>query len=71
LFQKVGNFIGAGGYLHKNGCYWAHCVAKGFSQTPGKDFQENHALVVSETLCTLLLSKHKQGTYKKRNHPQL
>jgi hypothetical protein len=37
------------------GHYQARCVAKGFSQIPGKDFQENHAPVVSDTTLHLLM----------------
>jgi hypothetical protein len=35
--------------------YQARCVAKGFSQIPGKDSQENHAPVVSDTTLHLLM----------------
>jgi hypothetical protein len=38
-----------------DGCYSARCVAKGFSQIPGKDFQENHAPVISDTMLHLIL----------------
>jgi transposase InsO family protein len=38
-----------------DGRYRARCVAKGFSQIPGKDFQENHAPVVSDTTMHILL----------------
>jgi Reverse transcriptase (RNA-dependent DNA polymerase) len=38
-----------------DGRYRARCVAKGFSQIPGKDFQENHAPVVSDTTLHLLM----------------
>ena len=38
-----------------DGRYRARCVAKGFSQIPGKDFQENHAPVISDTTLHLLL----------------
>jgi hypothetical protein len=33
----------------------AKCYAKGFSQIPGKDFQENHVPVVSDTILHLLM----------------
>jgi Reverse transcriptase (RNA-dependent DNA polymerase) len=39
-----------------DGRYRARCVAKGFSQIPGKDFQENHAPVVSDTTIHLILA---------------
>jgi hypothetical protein len=35
--------------------YRSSCVAKGFSQIPGKDFQENHAPLVSDTTFHLLM----------------
>jgi Reverse transcriptase (RNA-dependent DNA polymerase) len=35
--------------------YRARCVAKGYSQIPEKDFQENHAPVVADTTLHLLL----------------
>jgi hypothetical protein len=35
--------------------YQARCVAKGFNQIPGKDFQENHAPVVSDTTSHFLM----------------
>jgi hypothetical protein len=38
-----------------DGSYRARCVAKVFSQIPGKDFQENHAPVVSDTTLHLLM----------------
>jgi Reverse transcriptase (RNA-dependent DNA polymerase) len=38
-----------------DGCYCARCVAKGFSQIPGKDFQENHAPLISDTTLHLLM----------------
>jgi Reverse transcriptase (RNA-dependent DNA polymerase) len=38
-----------------DGRFRARSVAKGFSQIPGKDFQQNHAPVVSETTMHLLL----------------
>jgi Reverse transcriptase (RNA-dependent DNA polymerase) len=38
-----------------DGRYRARCVAKGFSQIPGNDFQENHAPVVSDTTLHLLM----------------
>jgi hypothetical protein len=37
-----------------DGPYLARCAAKGFSQIPEKDFQENHAPVVSDTKLHLL-----------------
>jgi Reverse transcriptase (RNA-dependent DNA polymerase) len=39
-----------------DGWFRARCVAKGFSQIPGKEFQRKHALVVSETTLHLLLA---------------
>jgi hypothetical protein len=38
-----------------DGKYRARCVAKGFSQIPGKDFQENHAPGIADTTLHLLL----------------
>jgi Reverse transcriptase (RNA-dependent DNA polymerase) len=38
-----------------DGCYRARCIAKGFSQIPGKDFQENHSPVTSDTTLHLLM----------------
>jgi hypothetical protein len=38
-----------------NGRYRARFVAKGFSQIPGKDFQENHAPVISDKTLHLLM----------------
>jgi hypothetical protein len=38
-----------------NGQYRAHCVAKGFSQIPGKDFQENLAPFIADTSLHLLM----------------
>jgi hypothetical protein len=38
-----------------DGRYRARCVAKGFSQIPGKYIQENHAPVVSDTTLHLLM----------------
>jgi hypothetical protein len=38
-----------------DGRYRGRCVAKGFSQIPGKDFQENHAPVVSDTTLHLII----------------
>jgi hypothetical protein len=38
-----------------DGRYRARTVAKGFSQIPGKDFQENHAPVVNDTTFHLIL----------------
>jgi hypothetical protein len=38
-----------------DGRYWAICVAKGFGQIPGKDFQVNHAPLVSDTTLHLLM----------------
>jgi hypothetical protein len=37
-----------------DGRYRARCVAKGYSQIPGKDFGENHAPVVSDTTMHIL-----------------
>ena len=43
-------------YVQKDdGRYRARTVAKGFSQIPGKDFQENHAPVVHDTTFHLIL----------------
>jgi Reverse transcriptase (RNA-dependent DNA polymerase) len=39
-----------------DGRYRARCVSKGFTQIPGKDFQENHAPVVSDTTIHLILA---------------
>jgi Reverse transcriptase (RNA-dependent DNA polymerase) len=39
-----------------DGQFRVRCVAKGFSQIPGKDFQDNHAQVVSDTTLHLLLA---------------
>jgi hypothetical protein len=38
-----------------DGLYQARRVAKGFSQIPGNNFQENHAPVISDTTLFLLL----------------
>jgi hypothetical protein len=38
-----------------DGRYRGRCVAKGFSQIPGKDFQENHAPVISDTTLHLII----------------
>jgi Reverse transcriptase (RNA-dependent DNA polymerase) len=38
-----------------DGKYRSRCVAKGFSQIPGKDFQENYAPVIADTTLHLLL----------------
>jgi hypothetical protein len=38
----------------EDGRYRARCVAKGFSQIPGKDFQEHHAPVITDTTTHLL-----------------
>jgi hypothetical protein len=35
-----------------DGSYHRNTVAKGFSQAPGKDFQEHHATVVSQDFGT-------------------
>ena len=44
-------------YVQKDdGRYRARTVAKGFSQIPGKDFQENHAPVVNDTTFHLVLA---------------
>jgi hypothetical protein len=50
-------FIGARWVLVRkdDGCHRARCVAKGFSQIPGKYFQENHAPVISDTTLNLLM----------------
>jgi hypothetical protein len=37
-----------------DGRYRAHCVARGFSQIPGKYLQENHAPVIADTTLHLL-----------------
>jgi Reverse transcriptase (RNA-dependent DNA polymerase) len=43
-------------YAQKDdGRYRARTVAKGFSQVPGKDFQENHSPVVHDTTLHLIL----------------
>lgn len=43
-------------YVRKDdGRYRARTVAKGFSQIPGKDFQENHAPVVHDTTFHMIL----------------
>jgi Reverse transcriptase (RNA-dependent DNA polymerase) len=39
-----------------DGQFRARCVAKGLSQIPGKDFQDNHAPPVSDTILHLLLT---------------
>ena len=41
--------------IKDDGRFRARCVAKGFSQIPGKDFQENHAPVITDTTTHLLL----------------
>ncbi len=41
--------------LKDDGRFRARTVAKGFSQIPGKDFQENHAPVVNDTTFHLSL----------------
>jgi Reverse transcriptase (RNA-dependent DNA polymerase) len=41
--------------MKMDGRYRARCVAKGFSQVPGKDFQENCAPVIANTTLHLLL----------------
>jgi Reverse transcriptase (RNA-dependent DNA polymerase) len=41
--------------LKNDGRYRACTVAKGFSQVPGKDFQENHAPVVSHATFHMIL----------------
>jgi hypothetical protein len=50
-------FIGARWVLARkdDGRYRAKCVAKGFSQIPGTDFQENFAPVISDTTLHLLM----------------
>jgi hypothetical protein len=42
--------------LKDDGRFRARTVAKGFSQIPGQDFQENHAPVVNDTTFHLILS---------------
>jgi hypothetical protein len=42
--------------LKDDGRFRARTVAKGFSQIPGKDFQENHAPVVNDTTFHLVLT---------------
>ncbi len=42
--------------IKDNGIYRARTVAKGFSQVPGKDHQENHAPVVHDTTFHLTLN---------------
>jgi Reverse transcriptase (RNA-dependent DNA polymerase) len=51
-----------------DGRYRARAVAKGFSQVPGKDFQENHAPVVNNAtfhlvLALMVLSKLEVGQF--------
>ena len=43
--------------IKDNGTYRARAVAKGYSQIPGKDFQENHAPVVHDTSFHLTLTQ--------------
>jgi hypothetical protein len=43
--------------IKDNGTYRARAVAKGYSQIPGKDFQENHAPVVHDTSFHLTLAQ--------------
>jgi Reverse transcriptase (RNA-dependent DNA polymerase) len=52
------NVIGAQWVSTKkaHGQFRARCVAKGFSQISGKDFQENRAPVISDTTLHLLLA---------------
>jgi hypothetical protein len=40
---------------NKDGSYLARCAAKRFSQIPGKDFQENHSPVLSDTTLHLIM----------------
>jgi hypothetical protein len=51
------NVIGACWVLARkdDGRYRARCIANGFSQIPEKDFQENHAPVISDTTLHLLI----------------
>ena len=51
-----------------DGRFGARTVAKGYSQIPGKDFQENHAPVVNDTtfhlvLCWMMLHKLEAGQF--------
>jgi Reverse transcriptase (RNA-dependent DNA polymerase) len=39
-----------------DGRFGARCVAKGFSQIPGKDFQENYAPVIHDTTFHLIIA---------------
>jgi hypothetical protein len=57
LFLKEKKIIGSRWVFacKDDGRYRARCVAKGFSQIPGKDFQENHAPVIADTTLPLLM----------------
>jgi hypothetical protein len=50
-------FVGSHGVLAQkyDGLYQARYIAKVLSQIPGKDFQENHTPVVSDTILHLLM----------------
>jgi Reverse transcriptase (RNA-dependent DNA polymerase) len=39
-----------------DGRFRARCVAKGFTQIPGKDFTENHSPVLNDTTFHLILA---------------
>jgi hypothetical protein len=54
-YSKKNNWFTMGFCLKDNGRYRACCVAKGISQTPGNDFQENHAPVKVDTTLPLLM----------------
>jgi hypothetical protein len=43
-------------YCKIDGEYRARYVAKGFSQNPGKDYQENCATMISDTNLNLILN---------------
>jgi len=45
--------------LKDDGRYRARTVAKGFSQVPGKDFQENFAPVINDTTFHMMLTLKK------------
>jgi Reverse transcriptase (RNA-dependent DNA polymerase) len=44
--------------LKDDGTYRARTVGQGFSQIPGKDFQENHAPVVHDTTFRFFYGSH-------------